>query len=401
MIQPKDLYRKLAALLKEIDTGSYDTDYLLSVLAHLGNSFTRDLHIANGRLYLEDQGQYLPITGSNEPPTDAADSRTLDAKAARSVLEHGTYIYNDPSFGGIQPHGEPAGKTTPAAFTVRDPNQQWIFLFDLDEGWIREEIEFCFNAIRSQLNFQLHINAMNSDVEQAAIIQLSLLPSTAPSIAGYQTAGRCQPAGAIGGDFFDFSVLDDDVFTVAVGDAMGHGLPAALLVRDVVTGLRMGVEKEMRMAEAMQKLNRVIHRSTLSSNFVSLFFAQIESSGHVLYINAGHPPPILIHGTQAKRLQPTGMILGALSDTQFRRASANLEPDGVLMLYSDGVVERRRGGGEEFGLHRLEEAVIRHQEQSATAILDRILEAVTLFGDPPEFEDDVTLVVIKKSALDS
>jgi sigma-B regulation protein RsbU (phosphoserine phosphatase) len=247
------------------------------------------------------------------------------------------------------------------------------------------------------LNFQLHINAMTSDVEQAAIIQLSLLPSIPPSIVGYETAARCQPAGAIGGDFFDFSVLDDDFFTVAVGDAMGHGLPAALLVRDVVTGLRMGVEKEMRMAEAMQKLNRVIHRSTLSSNFASLFFAQIES-GNISYINAGHPPPILIHGTQARRLQPTGMILGALSETQFRRASATFEPDDVLLLYTDGVVERRRRG-EEFGLQRLEEAVIQHREESAAAILKSIHEAVGVFGDPPAFEDDVTLVVIKRSSL--
>ena len=181
---------------------------------------------------------------------------------------------------------------------------------------------------------------------------------------------------------------------------MGHGLPSALLVRDVVTGLRMGVEREMRMAEAMQKLNRVIHRSTLSSNFVSLFFAQIESTGDILYVNAGHPPPILIHGSQAKRLQPTGMILGAVSDAQYRRALANFEQDGVLVLYSDGVVERRHGD-EEFGLSRLEEAVIRNREESAAAILDRIYQTVTLFGAPLAFEDDVTLVVIKKVQLDS
>jgi sigma-B regulation protein RsbU (phosphoserine phosphatase) len=262
---------------------------------------------------------------------------------------------------------------------------------------MREEIEFCFNAIRVQLNFQLHINAMNSDVEQAAMIQLSLLPSTPPVIAGYQTAGRCQPAGVIGGDFFDFSVMDDDFFTVAVGDAMGHGLPAALLVRDVVTGLRMGVEKEMRMAEAMQKLNHVIHRSTLSSNFASLFFAQIENTGNILYVNAGHPPPVLVHGSQARCLQPTGMILGAVSDAQFRRASANFEPGGVLVIYTDGVVERIRGD-EEFGLQRLEDCVIQHQGEGAGEILDRIQREVTLFGDPPAFEDDHTLVVIKKVA---
>jgi len=70
------------------------------------------------------------------------------------------------------------------------------------------------------------------------------------------------------------------------------------------------------------------------------------------------------------------------------------------VLYSDGVVERRHGD-EEFGLSRLEEAVIRNREESAVAILDRIYQAVTLFGDPLAFEDDVTLVVIKKAQLDS
>ena len=386
MIQPKDLYRKLAALLGQIDSDSYDANYLLSVLARLGTSFTRDLHITNGRLYGEDQDQFVPVTGIDNAPIDPAHSPALDPEKARLVVKHGTYIYN----------GEPTMGTTPAAFTVRDPARQWIFVFELDEGWVREEIEFCFNAVRAQLNFQLHINAMTSDVEQAAMIQLSLLPSTPPLIAGYETAARSQPAGILGGDFFDFSVLDDDFFTVAVGDAMGHGLPAALLVRDVVTGLRMGVEKEMRMAEAMQKLNRVIHRSTLSSNFVSLFFAQIESTGNILYVNAGHPPPILVHGSQAKWLQPTGMILGAVSDAQFRRASANFEPGGVLVLCSDGAVERRRGG-EEFGMPRLEETVIRHQHEKAAVILDRIRQEITLFGDSSAFEDDVTLVVIKKS----
>ena len=399
MIQPKDLYRKLAALLKDIDIGIYDADYLLSVLARLGNSFTRDLHLAIGRLYGEDQDQFLLVTGPDEAPTDPGDTRILDAAAARLVVKHGTYIYDDPSWSGLTQVNRPA-KGTPAAFMVRDPTRQWIFLFTLEEGWIREEIEFCFNAIRAQLNFQLHIKAMNSDVEQAAVIQLSLLPSTPPLIAGYQTAARSRPAEVIGGDFFDFSVLEDDFFTVAVGDAMGHGLPSALLVRDVVTGLRMGVEREMRMAEAMQKLNRVIHRSTLSSNFVSLFFAQIESTGNILYVNAGHPPPILIHGSQARRLQPTGMILGAVSDTEYRRASASFDQDAVLVLYSDGVVERRIGD-EEFGLSRLEDAVIRNQEESAVAILDRIYQAVTQFGDPSAFEDDVTLVVIKKAQLDS
>jgi len=394
VIHPKDMYRNLAALLGEIDSASDDADYLLSVLARIGTSFTRDLHIANGRLYGQLEQHFMPVARSAMEPAGSAEKRPFDAEAASLVVQHGTYVYSGPAWSRLSLNS--VRQTTVAAFAVKDEIRLWIFVFELDEGWIREEIEFCFNAIRSQLNFRLRINAMNGAVEQAALIQLSLLPSTPPFIAGYQTAARCQPAGLIGGDFFDFSVLDDEFFTVAVGDAMGHGLPAALLVRDVVTGLRMGVEKEMKMAEAMQKLNRVIHRSTLSSNFASLFFAEIDNWGNIRYVNAGHPPPILIHGSQARHLLSTGTILGALSEAQFRRASATLEPDGVLLLYSDGVIERRRDT-EEFGLLRLEELAIRHREENAMAILNRMFQAITEWGNPPAFQDDVTLVVIKKS----
>jgi sigma-B regulation protein RsbU (phosphoserine phosphatase) len=238
---------------------------------------------------------------------------------------------------------------------------------------------------------------MKSDVQQASIIQQSLLPNSPPFIPGYEISARSQLAEVVGGDFFDFSIFDEKVFSVAVGDASGHGLPAALLVRDVVTGLRMGVEKEMKMAEAMRKLNRVIHRSTLSTNFISLVFAEIESTGNVFYVNAGHPPPILVHGSVVKLLEPTGMILGAVSDVEFHRASASFEPGAVLVMYSDGVVERQNDN-EEFGLARLEELVIRHQHESASAILNAIYQTILAFGDQSRWLDDVTVVVIKKAA---
>jgi len=398
MIQPKDLYRKLAMLLAEIDEGRDKQHYLLSVLATLNNSFIRELHITNGRLYAEDQERFLPmnvVDGGKR--VRVAEKRALDTEAARLVVENGTYIYNDPSM-TINKQTSLQGKHgAPAAFVVKDPNRQWIFAFALESGWVRDEVEFCLNAIRAQLNFQLHIDAMKDDVQQASIIQQSLLPNSPPFIAGYEISARSQPAEVVGGDFFDFSIFDEKVFSVAVGDASGHGLPAALLVRDVVTGLRMGVEKEMKMAEAMRKLNRVIHRSTLSANFVSLVFAEIESTGNVSYVNAGHPAPILVHGSAVKRLESTDMILGAVSDVEFHRASAIFEPGAVLVMYSDGVLERQNGN-EEFGLARLEELVIRHQQESASAILNAIYLTILAFGDQSRWQDDVTVVVIKKAA---
>jgi sigma-B regulation protein RsbU (phosphoserine phosphatase) len=286
--------------------------------------------------------------------------------------------------------------TLPAAFIVQNPSHRWIFVFALERGWVREEVEFCLNAVRALLNFRLHADAMTSDVRQAAVIQQSLLPSSPPYIAGYETAGRSQPAEVVGGDFFDFSVFDDDVFSVAIGDASGHGLPAALLVRDVVTGLRMGVEKEMKMAEAMQKLNRVIHRSTLSARFISLFYGEIESTGDIFYVNAGHPPPLLVHGSQVKQLKATGMILGAISEISLHRASTSFAPGAVLVMYSDGLLERRNDDDEEFGLARLEKLIVQHQQKSAQKIVEVIYQTIFAFGNEAKWQDDVTAVVIKK-----
>jgi sigma-B regulation protein RsbU (phosphoserine phosphatase) len=398
VIQPKDLYRKLAALLENIDEGRTKDDFLFSVLAKFENSFAKDLHITNGRLYAEDHDQFLLMNAPNRQESAHLEGTiALDAEAAQLVIRNGSYIYNDPTLSINNQISMQREYTLPAAFTVRNPNRRWIFVFALERGWVREEVEFCLNAVRALLNFRLHSDAMTNDVQQAAVIQQSLLPSSPPYIAGYETAGRSQPAEVVGGDFFDFSVFDDDVFSVAIGDASGHGLPAALLVRDVVTGLRMGVEKEMKMAEAMQKLNRVIHRSTLSARFISLFYGEIESTGDIFYVNAGHPPPLLVHGSQVKQLKATGTILGAISEISLHRASTSFAPGAVLVLYSDGLLERRNDADEEFGLARLEKLIVQQQQKSAGKILEEIYQAVFAFGKQVQWQDDVTAVVIKKS----
>lgn len=398
MIQPKDLYRKLAILLENIDAGRSEVDFLFSVSAKLETSFARDLFIGNGRLYVEEHDAFVLLAAPNENETDARVSRpVLNAGAAQLVIKNGCYIYNDAALPINKEATRQQEYKIPAAFTVRNASRRWIFVFDLRSGWVREEVEFCLNAVRALLNFRLASNAMTNDMNRAAMIQQSLLPSDPPFIAGYETAGRSQPAEVVGGDFFDFSIFDEDVFSVAVGDASGHGLPAALLVRDVVTGLRMGVEKEMKMAEAMQKLNRVIHRSTLSTQFVSLFYGEIESTGNIFYVNAGHPPPLLVQGTHVKKLPATGTILGALPEISLRRASMSFAPGAVLLIYSDGLLERRNQDEEEFGTSRLEQALIAHEHLGARKILDAIYQAAFAFGNQTNWQDDVTVVVVKKA----
>lgn len=400
MIQPKDLYRKLAALLGDIDDGRSKDHFLFSVLAKLENSFARDLHVAQGRLYAERHDRFVLKTDPTRHDSSRFDkTAVLDDETVQLVISNGSYIYNDPLLNINRNVSLEREYTTPAAFLIRNPDCRWIFFFALTSGWVREEVEFCLNAVRALLNFRLQADAMKDNMQQAAYIQQSLLPGSPPHIAGYETAGRSQPAEVVGGDFFDFSVFGEETFSVAVGDASGHGLPAALLVRDVVTGLRMGVEKEMKMAEAMQKLNRVIHRSTLSTRFVSLFYGEIESNGNIFYVNAGHPPPLLVHGTRILQLQATGTILGAMPDISLQRAFTHFAPGAVLVMYSDGLLERRNHADEEFGLVRLVNLIVEHQHFSAQKILEVIYQTVFAFGNQTKWQDDVTAVVVRKMAV--
>ena len=399
MIEPKIFYRKLDFLLTKIGREKTGKNFVFTILKELENTFGPDLRIGNGRLYAEvdDRFELVEQTGQSGV-TRAAGEFSLTSEAVQRVLMHGSYIYDDPALSIDSSISRQKEYAIPAAFTVvRGPEERWIVVFELKSGWVREEIEFCLNAVRVALNYRLFSDAVKSDLQQAAQIQRSLLPASMPQMCGYQIAARSQPADLVGGDFFDYFHYSEDMFGVSIGDASGHGLPAALLVRDVVTGLRMGLEEEMKMVQTLKRLNRVIQRSTYSTHFVSLFYGEIECNGNLIYVNAGHPSPFLIHGEQARELKSSGMILGALPEIALNRAYAHFESGAVLVLYSDGIFERKNPDKEEFGLDRLKALVAQHQEKSAQEILEAIFNAVFAFGDNAKWGDDATAIVIKRT----
>jgi sigma-B regulation protein RsbU (phosphoserine phosphatase) len=219
---------------------------------------------------------------------------------------------------------------------------------------------------------------------------------------GYDIAFRSVATEEVGGDFYDFHDLGDEVYGLAIGDASGHGLPAALVVRDVVTGLRMGIEKDLKIAHVFAKLNRVIHRSRLSSRFVSVFYAELEADGNIVYVNAGHPPPILFFRSRRpgqpgdRELSVGGTVVGPLPEVRFRRGFARMHPGEVLVLCTDGILERPDHAGDFFGSDRLRDLVVARQQESAQEILDRLFDAVKTHGGGLPWEDDATVVVVRR-----
>jgi sigma-B regulation protein RsbU (phosphoserine phosphatase) len=173
-------------------------------------------------------------------------------------------------------------------------------------------------------------------------------------------------------------------------------------VRDVVTGLRMGLEKELKIATVFAKLNRVIHRSNLSSRFISVFYGELEADGNLIYVNAGHQPPLIFSNREDGpiiELATGGTVIGPLPEASFQRGFARLRPGEVFVMCTDGILERRGIKGEFFGEERLRAAVREDLNVPAEQVLDRVFAAAFSFGLERPWEDDATLVVVRRHAL--
>ncbi|MFA3783680.1 PP2C family protein-serine/threonine phosphatase [Melioribacteraceae bacterium 4301-Me] len=395
MIEPKTFYRKLDSLLSKIWLDKSDSDFIFRIVKELELTFGEDLGIGDGRVYEERENDYFLIWSSSSTHK-IAQKIPSDSEALNALLQSKTYIFDNPSLTIDKNINEQGEYKIPAAITVRSPEHRWIIVFELRSNWIREEIELCLNAVRTYINYRIDTEAIKSEKQQAAHIQQSLLPSQAPEVKDFKIAGFSQPAEIVGGDLFDFYNFDDEVLGVCIGDASGHGLSAALLVRDVVTGLRMGLEKHMKMAYTFKKLNKVIYRSVYSTNFISLFYAEIEKNGNILFVNAGHPAPLLFSENKISELNSTGLVLGALPEIELHRGYAHMNPNDLLVLFTDGIIERKNSKSSNFGIEGIKDVILKNKNERPQKIIEAVFNTAKSFGNNKKWEDDATVVVIKK-----
>ena len=395
MIDPKTFYRELDDILATIRIEKSGEKFFSSILNKLEDQFATRLYFCNSRIYEKRGNDFLLIEKIPQAKPDYFAAKiNIDSAPVQLVSQNRSYIFDIPEYNALF-NKEKNGNTV-AAIWVHDPENQWLFVFELLEGWEREEISLFLNSVRTSLNYRLFADMMGGRLEQAVQIQKSLLPRKPLQIEGYEIFGCSQPAEVVGGDFYDYFEYEDGIFGISLGDASGHGFPAALLVRDVVIGLRMGLARELRLVHTLQKLNKVIQRSTYSTNFVSLFVGEFENDGHLFYVNAGHPAPFIVKENSVVDLPATGITLGFMPEIELQRAYARMLENSVLILYSDGIIERENETTEQFGLERFKNLIIKHQRKSAQELLKIIFDEAYIFGNRAKWSDDVTVVVIKK-----
>jgi sigma-B regulation protein RsbU (phosphoserine phosphatase) len=284
-----------------------------------------------------------------------------------------------------------------AAIAVGD--DEYILSFSVDPAVPEDDLVASLGILRHAVDQKLRQDRFVSALREARNIQMSILPKRAVRRGPFEIAGFTTPAELVGGDYFDFIPVSDRILGLAIADASGHGLPAALQVRDIYTGLRMGVERDFKITRTLERLNRIIHESRLTSRFVSLFYGEIEDDGNLMYVNAGHPHPLHFQGKTVTPLTQTGLVLGPTPNATYSRGFRRIEPGDALVLYTDGMVEARDQQEREFGVGRLTRAFLEHRELPADEIARVLVRRVGEYAGGGEPEDDRTVVVVKRHAL--
>jgi sigma-B regulation protein RsbU (phosphoserine phosphatase) len=235
------------------------------------------------------------------------------------------------------------------------------------------------------------------DLTLASQVQRQVLPKP-PIVPGIELAASMHTARLLGGDYYDFFQISDNIIDIVIADVSGKGAAASLLMPSLAVVLRVRAHELPGPAAIIKDLDSVLKQITGPANFVTVFYARVNPSLRTLeYANGGHNPPLLVRTrTQTTLLlDQSGPIVGILPDAQFSDTVVNLESGDILALYTDGVTEQENENEDQFSIDRLKNLILSKETDSAATLVSDVTEAVSTFAGTKEQEDDLTLVVAK------
>jgi serine phosphatase RsbU (regulator of sigma subunit) len=239
---------------------------------------------------------------------------------------------------------------------------------------------------------------IEQDLRVARQIQLQLLPETMPELDGWRIATYYGPATEVGGDFYDFIELEDGRLGLVVGDATGHGMPAALVMATTRSVLRAVVRSSESPGEVLARVNEALVADVPPSTFVTCFYGVLDpENGHFRYANAGHNLPCRRHDGQSEELRARGVPLGLMAGTAYEEKEATLQSSDCTLFYSDGLVEAHNPRREMFGFPRLRRLVAEHDAEKGSLVDFLMEELYSFVGEGWEQEDDITLLTLRRS----
>lgn len=274
---------------------------------------------------------------------------------------------------------------------LRKPFDRGEFQAALDRTLSRLSMSRQIRQLRREL--EVKQRQLAEELARAAAVQSELLPIENPPLPGFEIGARCLPASAVGGDFYDWQQLPGNVLSLTVGDVMGKGMSAALLMATVRAVIRAMVSQHG-PADAVQHTARSLDGDLArSGSFVTLFHAQLNTAtAELRYVDAGHGQVLLRRAAGTiEPLQPWGLPLGVLSTEHYAEGVVTLAPGDVLVIYSDGLSEARPE------MFRDQRTLAEHiaPGESAGAIAQSLVDLATAPGGP--LPDDLTVVVMRRT----
>jgi Stage II sporulation protein E (SpoIIE) len=398
----KKVEQVVAAMDRDEDIGST----IHSLLEIIIEKFQDELGIYGGRLYQRRGGYYvLQDTFGDAKEVPHGLKIPISYPPVQLLLEQGA-VYMDIEDPNLDRNLENLlGVQRFAAIEVG--NEEYILAFNVAPGHDRDDILFSLGILRHSVNQKIRRDRMEGIFEEARKIQASILPRRVPKYGEFDIFGRSEPMEGVGGDFFDYIPVTEKILGLSIADVSGHGLPAALQVRDIYMGLRMGLARDFKIVRTVERMNRIIHKSTLTSRFVSMFYGELELNGVFIYVNAGHPPPFHVSADGTVRyLEEGGPVLGPLPDASYERGFVIMKPGDMLVFYTDGIIEtqgRDENGRPlgEYGMERLLEVAREHQGETAREVVEAIFAGVESFGGNCQQEDDRTVMVVSHPVIDT
>ena len=239
---------------------------------------------------------------------------------------------------------------------------------------------------------------LENELSIAREVQQQLFPRTLPQLPGLQLAAICRPARSVSGDYYDFIPLDSSRLGIALADISGKGISAALLMASLQASLRSNatLDGQNGTAGLVGRLNQQLFKNTGDDRYATFFYAVYDSNARTLtYTNAGHLAPFFVHAGKVQELAEGGTVVGLFENIPYTQGTVRVESGSMLVAFSDGLTEPENVYGEEFGMARLREEVLRQATVPPARAAENLIAAAELWAGSAEQADDMTVVVAR------
>ena len=277
------------------------------------------------------------------------------------------------------------------------------------------DLGYSFNRMTENIEQLLSISKekerLQSELEIAREVQNQLYPRAAPDVKRLKVRALCKPARMVSGDYYDYDMVGDSLLAIALGDVAGKGISAALLMATLQSSVRTRLsfsrdaallndcDPTLSTSVLVSNLNNQLYKTTSPEKYATFFLGVFDTStARFRYTNAGHLPPILFRKGKVSNLEIDGTVVGAFPFADYGESHVDLEPEDVLLCYTDGITEPENAYGEMFGEERLIETVQRNLNKTEDQILDAVVEAVLAWTGAGELQDDMTLLIARCQA---